>query len=108
MGYTGISFDGSTPSYTQLSLDEIATGFWRGVWYNVAGLGLLSRSNDTSYAAAQSGQTSVYVWGKEVRYSCICFTGETAAPATVHHGAQFQADFLGQLRQLHHCEADDG
>jgi hypothetical protein len=108
LGYTGISLDSSTLSYTPPSLDEIAAGFWHGVSYNIAGLGLLLRLNNTLYAAAQSGQTSVYVQRKEVRYSCICFTGDTATPATVHHDAQFQTDFLGQLRQLHHCEADDG
>ncbi|KAJ7355947.1 hypothetical protein DFH08DRAFT_773261 [Mycena albidolilacea] len=71
LGYTGISLDGSTPSYTQPSLDEIATGFWRGVSYNVAGLGLLSRSNDTLYPAVQSGQTSVYV--REKRFAIAAY-----------------------------------
>ncbi|KAJ7792573.1 hypothetical protein B0H14DRAFT_3562789 [Mycena olivaceomarginata] len=36
LGYTGISLDSSTPLYTQPSLNEITTGFWRVVSYNVA------------------------------------------------------------------------
>ncbi|KAJ6531206.1 hypothetical protein B0H19DRAFT_966910 [Mycena capillaripes] len=48
-------------TFSQPSLAEMATGFWRGVSYTVAGIGLLSRANDTSYPAVESGQTAVYV-----------------------------------------------
>ncbi|KAK6992400.1 hypothetical protein R3P38DRAFT_3226278 [Favolaschia claudopus] len=61
LGYVPNVHDGGNPGYTQPTIDEMATGFWRGVSYNVAGLGLLSRSNDTSYPAVQSGQTAVHV-----------------------------------------------
>ncbi|KAJ7264962.1 hypothetical protein B0H12DRAFT_216849 [Mycena haematopus] len=59
LGYveTGVGGD----AYNNPTLAEMATGFWRGVSYNVAGIGLLSRSSDTSYAAVQSAQTAVYV-----------------------------------------------
>ncbi|KAF7363937.1 hypothetical protein MSAN_01052000 [Mycena sanguinolenta] len=59
LGYveTGVGGD----SYNNPTLQEMATGFWRGVSYNVAGIGLISRSNDSSYTAVQSVQTAVYV-----------------------------------------------
>jgi len=61
LGFVGITDNNQTQLYIQPSAEDMATGFWRGVSYSVAGLGLLSRSNDTSYAATQSGQTAVYV-----------------------------------------------
>ncbi|KAK7019499.1 hypothetical protein R3P38DRAFT_2631774 [Favolaschia claudopus] len=61
LGYVPLVQDGGNPGYTQPTIDEMATGFWRGVSYNVAGLGLLSRSNEVTYPAVQSGQTAVHV-----------------------------------------------
>ncbi|KAJ6502010.1 hypothetical protein C8R45DRAFT_818405 [Mycena sanguinolenta] len=59
LGYVETGVGGN--SYDNPTLQEMATGFWRGVSYNVAGIGLVARSNDTSYTAVQSVQTAVYV-----------------------------------------------
>ncbi|KAF7325400.1 hypothetical protein MVEN_02629400 [Mycena venus] len=95
-------------SYTQPSLEEMATGFWRGVSYNVAGLGLLSRANDTSYAAVQSGQTAVYVRQRDFAASAYALLAVWLLPTRGDHSAQLQADVWGQLRQLYHCKACAG
>ncbi|KAJ7137829.1 hypothetical protein C8R44DRAFT_728032 [Mycena epipterygia] len=47
--------------YAQPSLEEMAAGLWRGISYTVAGIGLLSRTNDTSYPAVQTGVAAVYI-----------------------------------------------
>ncbi|KAJ6490670.1 hypothetical protein C8R47DRAFT_977208 [Mycena vitilis] len=61
LGFVSLSNGDGLQSYTQPSLQEMAAGFWRGVSYTVAGLGLLSRASDKSYPAVQSGQAAVYV-----------------------------------------------
>ncbi|KAF7363944.1 hypothetical protein MSAN_01052700 [Mycena sanguinolenta] len=59
LGYVETSVNNA--SYNNPTLQEMAAGFWRGVSSNVAGIGLNSRSNDSSYTAVQSVQTAVYV-----------------------------------------------
>ncbi|KAK7038156.1 hypothetical protein R3P38DRAFT_538780 [Favolaschia claudopus] len=61
LGYVGLSDDQGSQLYTQPGLDEMATGFWRGISYHVAAVGLLSRANDTSYPAVQSSLSAVHV-----------------------------------------------
>jgi hypothetical protein len=61
LGYDSFSPGNGVQSYTQPSVAEMADALWRGVSYTVAGLGLLSRANDTTYAAIQHGTTAVYV-----------------------------------------------
>ncbi|KAJ7161496.1 hypothetical protein C8R43DRAFT_993025 [Mycena crocata] len=61
LGFVGLSPSGGIQTYTQPSLQEMATGLWRGVSYVVTGLGLLSRTNEASYAAVQSGLVAVHI-----------------------------------------------
>ncbi|KAJ7152204.1 hypothetical protein C8R43DRAFT_923915 [Mycena crocata] len=61
LGFVGLSPSGGVQTYAQPSIDEMATGLWRGVSYVLTGIGLLSRTNDTSYDAIQSGLVAVYV-----------------------------------------------
>ncbi|KAJ6531604.1 hypothetical protein DFH09DRAFT_137639 [Mycena vulgaris] len=61
LGFFGISPGNGSQTYGQPSMQEMATGFWRGVSYTVAGIGLLARTNDTPYPAVQSGRAAVYV-----------------------------------------------
>jgi hypothetical protein len=60
LGFIGVGTNGSQ-TYAQPSMEEMATGLWRGVSYIVAGIGLLARSNDTTYSAVQSGLAAVHV-----------------------------------------------
>ncbi|KAJ7811431.1 hypothetical protein B0H14DRAFT_2378343 [Mycena olivaceomarginata] len=96
LGYTGLT-DGSSATYSQPRLAEMATGFWRGVSYNVAGLGLLSRSNDTSYAAVRSGQTSVYVREKRFAAGAYALLAIWLLLLLVITGRSFRRTFGGSF-----------
>ncbi|KAJ7355954.1 hypothetical protein DFH08DRAFT_933719 [Mycena albidolilacea] len=96
LGYTGLT-DGSSATYSQPSLAEMATGFWRGVSYNVAGLGLLSRSNDTSYAAVRSGQTSVYLREKRFAAGAYALLAIWLLLLLVITGRSFKRTFGGSF-----------
>lgn len=72
LGFVGTSPRDGAQTSTQPSLKEMATAFWRGVSYTVAGVGLLSRTNDTTYPAVQSGVAAVYV--REPRFASAAYT----------------------------------
>ncbi|KAJ7706986.1 hypothetical protein B0H17DRAFT_574153 [Mycena rosella] len=72
LGFTGVGHEDGSQTYAQPSLQEMATGLWRGVSYIVAGVGLLSRTNDTPYPAVQSGLAAVYV--RESHYAAAAYT----------------------------------
>ncbi|KAJ7735267.1 hypothetical protein DFH07DRAFT_1065085 [Mycena maculata] len=61
LGFAGLSPGDGDETYSQPALADLATAFWRGVTYTVAGIGLLSRANDTPYFATQRGQAAVYI-----------------------------------------------
>ncbi|KAF8205627.1 hypothetical protein K438DRAFT_1715382 [Mycena galopus ATCC 62051] len=61
LGYTNALLSGGAQNYNNPTLEEMATAFWRGISYSVAGIGLLSRSNDVPYNATNSAQLAVYV-----------------------------------------------
>ncbi|KAJ7151858.1 hypothetical protein C8R43DRAFT_1107112 [Mycena crocata] len=72
LGFIGLSPDGTSQTYAQPSLHEMAAGLWRGVSYVVTGLGLLSRNNNTSYAAIQSGLVAVHI--RERNFALAAYT----------------------------------
>ncbi|KAJ6563227.1 hypothetical protein B0H10DRAFT_1120087 [Mycena sp. CBHHK59/15] len=61
LGFVGLSDGTGAQLYSQPSLAEMATAFWRGVSYTVSGIGLLSRTNETTYPAVARGTAAVYV-----------------------------------------------
>ncbi|KAJ7131461.1 hypothetical protein C8R44DRAFT_871953 [Mycena epipterygia] len=65
LGFVGLSPGGGSETYAQPSLEEMAAGLWRGISYTVAGIGLLSRTNDTPYPAVQTGVAAVYIREKD-------------------------------------------
>ncbi|KAF7329691.1 hypothetical protein MKEN_00232200 [Mycena kentingensis (nom. inval.)] len=59
--------------------EEIATALWRGVSYMVTSIGLLSRSNSTSFPATDQGVTTVHVRDRRFQYAAYALLGSWLA-----------------------------
>ncbi|KAJ7112941.1 hypothetical protein C8R44DRAFT_631256 [Mycena epipterygia] len=71
LGFVGHSLGDRNQTYTQPSLDVMATGIWEGISHTVAGIALLSRAQQT-FSAKEPGTVAAYV--REKKFAIAAYT----------------------------------